>query len=92
MRAEFACSDEDVEVGFSRLRAYATAADARSPAMRKLLSLLFLMQSWMYPPSRFDGTWKMNMETLQFSGPPEDYLFADVNVPQDTPRRSATPD
>jgi hypothetical protein len=26
---------------------------------------------------RFDGTWKMKMDTLQFSGPPEDYLFAD---------------
>jgi hypothetical protein len=46
--------------------------------MRKLLSLLFFMQSWMYAQSRFDGTWKMNLDTLQFSGPPEGYLFADV--------------
>jgi hypothetical protein len=45
--------------------------------MRKLVSLLLFMQSWMYAQSRFDGTWKMKMDTLQFSGPPEDYLFAD---------------
>jgi|SRR6267143_382753 len=45
--------------------------------MRKLLSLLLFMQSWMFAQSRFDGTWEMKMDTLQFSGPPEDYLFAD---------------
>jgi hypothetical protein len=45
--------------------------------MRKLLALLFFMQSWMFAQSRFDGTWEMKMDTLQFSGPPEDYLFAD---------------
>lgn len=31
----------------------------------------------MFAQSRFDGTWEMKMDTLQFSGPPEDYLFAD---------------
>jgi len=45
--------------------------------MRKLLALLFFMQSWMFAQSRFDGTWEMKMDTVQFSGPPEDYLFAD---------------
>jgi hypothetical protein len=45
--------------------------------MRKLLALLFFMQSWTFAQSRFDGTWEMKMDTLQFSGPPEDYLFAD---------------
>jgi hypothetical protein len=42
-----------------------------------LLSLLVFMQSWMFAQNRFDGAWKMKMDTLQFSGPPEDYLFAD---------------
>ena len=45
--------------------------------MRKLLPLLLFMQSWMFAQSRFDGTWEMKMDTLQFSGAPEDYLFAD---------------
>jgi hypothetical protein len=45
--------------------------------MRRLLSLLLFMQSWMFAQNRFDGTWEMKMDTLQFSGPPEDYLFAD---------------
>lgn len=45
--------------------------------MRKLFALLFFMQSWMFAQSRFDGTWEIKMDTLQFSGPPEDYLFAD---------------
>ena len=45
--------------------------------MRKLLSLVLFMQSWMFAQSRFDGTWEMKMDTLQFSGPTEDYLFAD---------------
>ncbi len=45
--------------------------------MRRLLSLLLFMQSWMLAQSRFDGTWEMKMDTLQFFGPPEDYLFAD---------------
>ena len=45
--------------------------------MRKLLSLLFLIQSWTFAQSRFDGTWQMKMDTLEFAGPPEDYLFVD---------------
>jgi hypothetical protein len=31
--------------------------------------------------SRFAGTWEMKMDTLQFSSPPEDYLFADGMYP-----------
>jgi hypothetical protein len=34
------------------------------------------MSSWMSAQSRFDGTWEMKMDTLQFTGQPEDYLFA----------------
>jgi hypothetical protein len=45
--------------------------------MRKLFALLFLMQSWTLAQNRFDGTWQMKMDTLEFSGPPEDYLFVD---------------
>jgi hypothetical protein len=45
--------------------------------VRKLLALLFFVPSWMFAQSRFEGTWEMKMDTLQFSGPPEDYLFAD---------------
>jgi hypothetical protein len=45
--------------------------------MRKLLALLFFLHSWMFAQSRFDGTWEMKMDTLQFTSPPEDYLIAD---------------
>jgi len=45
--------------------------------MRKLFALLFLMQSWTLAQSRFDGTWQMKMDTLEFSAPPEDYLLVD---------------
>jgi hypothetical protein len=45
--------------------------------MRKLFALLFLMQSWTLAQNRFDGTWQMSMDTLEFSGPPEDYRFVD---------------
>ena len=45
--------------------------------MRKRLALLLLMQSWMFAQSRFDGTWHMKMDTLEFSGPPEDYLLVE---------------
>jgi hypothetical protein len=45
--------------------------------MRKLFALVFLMQSWTLAQSRFDGTRQMKMDTLEFSGPPEDYLLVD---------------
>jgi hypothetical protein len=43
--------------------------------MRKHLALVLFLTSTLFAQSRFDGTWQMKMETLQFSGPPEDYLF-----------------
>jgi hypothetical protein len=43
--------------------------------MQKHLALLLFLTSSVFAQSRFDGTWEMKMETLQFSGPPEDYLF-----------------
>jgi hypothetical protein len=45
--------------------------------VRNLLALLLFVPSFLFAQSRFDGTWEMKMDTLQFSGPPEDYLFAD---------------
>lgn len=45
--------------------------------MRELVAFLLFMQSWTFAQSRFDGTWQMKMDTLEFSGPPEDYLFLD---------------
>ncbi len=44
--------------------------------MRKHLALVFLLTAVpVFAQSRFDGTWRMKMDTLQFSGPPEDYLL-----------------
>ena len=37
----------------------------------------FFLHSWMFAQSRFDETWEMKMDTLQFTSPPEDYLIAD---------------
>jgi len=45
--------------------------------VRKLVALLVFLHSWTFAQTRFDGTWQMQMETLQFSGPPEDYLLVD---------------
>ena len=40
------------------------------------LGLLFLLtSSTLQAQSRFTGTWEMKMDTLQFSGPPEEYLL-----------------
>lgn len=40
------------------------------------LALLFLLtSSTLQAQSRFNGAWQMKMETLQFSGPPEEYLL-----------------
>ncbi len=44
--------------------------------MRKHLVLALFLTSSLFAQSRFDGTWEMKTDTLQFSGPPEDYLFA----------------
>jgi len=43
--------------------------------MNKQLALFVFLTSAMFAQSRFDGTWEMKMDTLQFSGPPENYLF-----------------
>ena len=43
--------------------------------MRRLLLLLLLAPSLLFAQSRFDGTWRMKMETLRFSGTPEEYLL-----------------
>ena len=43
--------------------------------MRTHLALALFLTSSLFAQSRFDGTWEMKMDTLQFSGPPEDYLF-----------------
>ncbi len=39
------------------------------------LALLLLLASCSQAQSRFNGTWEMKMDTLQFSGPPEEYLL-----------------
>jgi len=44
--------------------------------MKQQLALLLFLTSAVFAQSRFDGTWEMKMDTLQFSGPPEEYLIA----------------
>lgn len=41
----------------------------------KYFAFLLFLTSPLFGQSRFDGTWEMKMDTLQFSGPPENYLF-----------------
>jgi len=41
----------------------------------RLLFFLFLVTSTLSAQARFDGTWEMKMDTLEFSGPPEVYLI-----------------
>jgi hypothetical protein len=43
--------------------------------MRYQVAVFFLLTAALSAQSRFDGTWEMKMDTLDFSGPPEDYLF-----------------
>lgn len=43
--------------------------------MRSLVILLLLSPTLLFAQSRFDGTWQMKMETLRFSGAPEEYLL-----------------
>jgi len=45
--------------------------------MKSLLILLLLGPPSLFAQSRFDGTWEMKMETIQLSGPPEEYLLQD---------------
>ena len=44
---------------------------------RLAVLLLFATASHLTAQTRFDGTWRMKMETLEFSGTPEEYLIAD---------------
>lgn len=44
----------------------------------RLAAVLFLAAAPMLAQTRFDGTWKMKMDTLRFSGPPEEYLIANA--------------
>jgi hypothetical protein len=39
--------------------------------------LLLLTSPLLLAQARFDGTWRMKMDTLEFSGTPEEYLVAD---------------
>lgn len=41
----------------------------------KILFTLLFAPSFLFAQSRFDGTWEMKMETIQLSGPPEEYLL-----------------
>jgi hypothetical protein len=43
--------------------------------MRTLFALLLFAPSFLFAQSRFDGTWQMKMDTLRFSGTPEEYLL-----------------
>jgi len=43
--------------------------------MQNHFVLLLLLTSTVFAQSRFDGTWKMKMETLQFFSAPEEYLL-----------------
>jgi hypothetical protein len=43
--------------------------------MQKHLALLLFLTSSVFAQTSFNGTWEMQMDTLQFSGPPEDYVF-----------------
>jgi hypothetical protein len=43
--------------------------------MNKQLALFVFLTSAVFAQNRFDGTWEMKMDTLQFSGPPEEYLI-----------------
>jgi hypothetical protein len=46
--------------------------------MRMCLAVVVLVFPLSLPAqTRFDGTWRMKMDTLQFSGTPEEYLIAD---------------
>jgi hypothetical protein len=42
---------------------------------RALVFFFLLTGSALLAQSRFNGTWEMKMDTLQFSGPPEEYLL-----------------
>jgi len=45
------------------------------PFVENCLAIVLLASSALFAQTRFNGTWEMKMDTLQFSGAPEDYLF-----------------
>jgi hypothetical protein len=45
--------------------------------MKSRLAVVLLLSLSVSAQSRFNGTWQMKMDTLQFSGTPEEYLIAD---------------
>jgi hypothetical protein len=45
--------------------------------MKGLLLLLLCAPTLLLAESRFNGTWEMKMDTLEFSGTPEEYLLND---------------
>ena len=47
----------------------------REGFVRNLFALLLFAASFLSAQSRFDGTWEMQMDTLRFAGPPEEYVF-----------------
>jgi hypothetical protein len=44
---------------------------------KNLLILLLFASSPLFAQSRFDGTWEMKMDTLEFSGTPEEYVLSE---------------
>lgn len=45
--------------------------------MKPLIILLLLAPSVALAQNRFDGAWEMKMDTIELSGPPEEYLLKD---------------
>jgi hypothetical protein len=43
--------------------------------VRNLFALLLFAPAFLFAQSRFDGTWEMKVDTLRFSGTPEEYLL-----------------
>ena len=50
------------------------SSPTRGTMPNRLPVLLLVITSPLFAQSRFDGTWLMKMDTLQFSGAPEEYL------------------
>jgi hypothetical protein len=45
--------------------------------MKCLLALILLLPPPLSAQSRFNGTWEMKMDTIELSGPPEEYVLQD---------------
>jgi hypothetical protein len=53
----------------------ASTSSAGDALMKRQLALLLFVPSVLFAQSRFDGTWEMKMDTIQFSNTPEEYLL-----------------